>query len=131
MARIDGPKKVNPNLSDFRDLPEDKQKQIASQGGKASGEARRRNKTFKDIALNLLDLKVPQHVLETIRKTFPELKEEDITNRMAILYCQLAKALKGDTKAFEVLRDTSGEKPKDHMELHNLDTTPIEVKVVK
>lgn len=129
--KIDGPKAVNPNLSDFRDMAAERQKEIAAAGGKASGEARRRNKTFKDIAVNVLDLKAPPHIAKVIVKNFPELEAEEITNRVALLYSQLNKALKGNTRAFEVIRDTAGEKPTEKMEWRCLDTSPFEVKVVK
>lgn len=125
-----GPKTVNPNLSDFRDMPTERQKEIATAGGKASGEARRLKKTFKDIAKGALDLQTPPDVAAVLAKTFPELSGQEMTNRLALLYSQLDKALKGDTRAFEVIRDTAGEKPSDKLEVRNLDNSPFEIKVV-
>ena len=39
----------------------------------------------------------------------------------AIVAAQMQKALKGDAKAFEVLRDTAGQKPVDKVEQVNID----------
>lgn len=125
-----GPKTVNPNLSDFRTMAPERQRQIATAGGKASGEARRLKRTFRDIAREVLDLKTPQDVAAVLAKTFPELSGQEMTNRLALLYSQLDKALKGDTRAFEVIRDTAGEKPSDKLEVRNLDNSPFEIKVV-
>jgi hypothetical protein len=35
----------------------------------------------------------------------------------------IEKCLKGDTKAYEIIRDTIGEKPKDKVENLNIETT--------
>lgn len=126
-----GPKTVNPNLSDFRLMPEERQRKIAVAGGKASGEARRLKKTFKDIAKGALDLQTPPDVAAMLAKTFPELSGQEMTNRLALLYSQLDKALKGDTRAFEVIRDTAGEKPSDKLEVRNLKDSPFEIRVIE
>jgi hypothetical protein len=54
------------------------------------------------------------------RKTFREsllllLEQDDTQNK--INEALIAKAMNGDTKAFEVLRDTIGEKPKEEIEV--------------
>lgn len=108
---INGPKAVSLNLQDFRELAPEKQKNIASSGGKASGEARRLKNTFRDIASSLLELNAPKKVAKKIKKIFPDISVEGIDNRTALICSQLARALNGDTRAFEVIRDTAGEKP--------------------
>jgi hypothetical protein len=66
-------------------------------GGKASAEARRKKRDLK-LAI--------QTLLETdIKGKNGEVK----TGAEAIAIAQFQKALKGDTRAFEVLRDTSGQ----------------------
>ncbi len=77
----------------------------AKKGGIASGEARRRKRD--------------------IRLALEALLEKDITDRHgntmstaeAIAIKQIEKALKGDTKAFEVVRDSAGQKPSDKIDL--------------
>lgn len=73
----------------------EEQRKIASAGGKASGEARRRRKTLKAELLALLS-------------------DGDIQNQLSLAI--ITKALSGDVKAFEVIRDTIGEKPIEKIE---------------
>lgn len=83
------------DLKPFNQLTEEEQKALARKGGKASGEARRKRKTLKEELLLLLE-------------------EKDNQKNMTIAL--LMKALDGDIKAFEVVRDTIGEKPTDKIE---------------
>ncbi len=76
-----------------------------SKGGKASGEARRRRKTLKEELLALLS-------------------DDDIQERMSLAL--INEAIEGNnagsvTRAFEVVRDTIGEKPVDKVEQVNID----------
>ena len=64
-------------------------------GGLASGEARRKRKTLKEELLLMLS--------------------EGETQKSVSL-ALIEKAMNGDTKAFEVIRDTIGEKPADKVE---------------
>ena len=47
--------------------------------------------------------------------------EVKMSGAEAIAMKQMEKALKGDTKAFEVLRDTAGQKPVEKVEQINID----------
>lgn len=84
-------------------------------GGIASGEARRRKRD--------------------IRKALEALLEKDYTDKHgitmsgaeAIALKQLEKALKGDTKAFEVVRDTVGQKPVEKVALGATDEAKSEL----
>ena len=70
-----------------------------SKGGKASAEARRKKRDLR----NAIDI-----LLETdIKGKNGEIK----SGAEAIAIAQFQKALKGDTRAFEVIRDTAGQKP--------------------
>lgn len=76
-----------------------------SKGGKASGEARRRK---RDIRLAL------EALLER------DIQANDgtvLAGAEAIAVKQFEKALQGDTKAFEVVRDTVGQKPSEKVDL--------------
>lgn len=70
-------------------------REIGRKGGIASGEARRARKTLKEELLLLLE-------------------QGDTQTNMTLSL--LAKALDGDIKAYEVVRDTIGEKPKEKIE---------------
>lgn len=68
------------------------------------------------------------------RKTLREellslLAKGDTQSRMSL--AQLEKALNGDTKAFEVIRDTIGEKPTDKVENTGTQTLDINIKVME
>ena len=119
-------KQLNSNLQDLRDLPEDKRREIASAGGKASGEARRLKGTFKEIAKTLLDCQAPETALSKLLEVFPELSGAEIDNRAAMILSQMLKAIKGDTAAFMAIRDTAGEKP-DENNIHKFEGVNIVV----
>ena len=95
-------------------------KEHASKAGVASGKARRENKPMKDTLLALLSmpLKPGRSVdIETIAN-FARLKGKNITVQEAILLAQIKEALSGDTKAAEYIRDTSGNKFKETVEVN-------------
>lgn len=71
----------------------------AKRGGIASGEARRRKRDIRK-ALEIL-----------LEKDYTDKHGNTMSGAEAIALKQLEKALKGDTKAFEVVRDTVGQKP--------------------
>lgn len=72
----------------------------ASKGGKRSAEVRRQKRDLRRALEALLD------------KNMGKNKDgEDVSGAEALALKQFEKALKGDTRAFEVVRDTSGQKP--------------------
>ena len=83
----------------------DEQREIAQAGGKASGEARRRKRDIR-LALEALLERGIQASDGTI-----------LAGAEAIAVKQFEKALQGDTKAFEVVRDTVGQKPTEKVDL--------------
>lgn len=68
-------------------------------GGRKSGEARRRKKALRE------------H-LEALLAS----KQGDMTTAEALTLALVEKGLSGDVRAFEVIRDTIGEKPVDKSE---------------
>lgn len=72
-------------------------REIGKKGGKASGKARRRKKELKE----LLELALSQ----------PSGIVEGEDNYTAITAALILRAIEGDTKAYEVIRDTLGQKP--------------------
>lgn len=81
-----------------------------AKGGIASGEARRKKRDLKLAIQALLEADIKD------KKT-----GEIMSGAEALVLAQMKKALKGDTKAFEVLRDTSGQKPVEKVEQVNID----------
>jgi hypothetical protein len=88
------------NLIPFNQRTESEVRAIAANGGRKSGESRRARKTLKEELLLLLS-------------------EGD--TQKSVTVALLRKAMDGDVKAFEVLRDTIGEKPVDKVENKNVD----------
>lgn len=82
------------NLIPFNQLTEEEQRKIASKGGKASVKARRERKALKEELILLLS-------------------KGDTQEKISLAL--IKQALDGNTKAFEVIRDTIGEKPKEEI----------------
>ncbi len=74
----------------------DEQREIRKKGGIKSGEVRRARKTLKEELLLLLE-------------------SGNTQNKISLAL--IKKAIKGDIKAFEVIRDTIGEKPTEKQEI--------------
>jgi hypothetical protein len=94
------------NLKPLNTRTKSEQRKIAKMGGIKSGEVRQARKTLKEELLLLLD------------------KDDNQTNLTVSL---IQKALAGDTKAFEIIRDTIGEKPTDKQEIGNIDDKPLNI----
>lgn len=83
------------NLIPLNKRTKEEQRAITTAGGKASGESRRARKTLKEELLLLLS---------------------EGNTQKSVSVALLQKAMDGDVKAFEVLRDTIGERPADKVE---------------
>lgn len=98
-------------------LSKEELKKRQSNGGKKSGQVRRERKAFKESLIMLLEMKAPEQIGVQIKKTLPKLKDKDLNYQNAILVSLLQQAVKGNTKAVELIRDTIGEKPKEVVEI--------------
>lgn len=105
------------NLVSLGDRTTEEQRQIATMGGIASGKARREKKLMKDQMALLLSMPLMN---EDLKEKIKELgiAEEDIDNQMAIVMAMWQKAIKGNVKASEFIRDTLGEKMPDKFEVN-------------
>ena len=97
----------------------DEQVRTATKGGIASGIARREKKAMKETLITLLSMPLKSSKSIDIEevKSIASLKGKNITVQEAIMLAQINKAIKGDTRAAEFIRDSSGNKPKDGLEL--------------
>ena len=98
------------NLKSLADRTTKEKRKIGQMGGKASGEARRKKRDLKLAMQALLEADIKD------KRT-----GETMSGAEAIAVAQYRKALKGDAKAFELVRDTSGQKPVDKVEQVNID----------
>lgn len=96
------------NIGDYNNAhtPEER-KEHARRGGLAKGESYKKKRLLKEYLQAILDCETAQG------KTYAE----------EISFSLIQKALDGDTKAFEVIRDSIGQKPKDEIELNNSNIT--------
>lgn len=100
----------NENLKPVRSKSEARKR--GKQGGINSGKARRKKKELKE----LLELALSQK---------DEVTGED--NYTAITMALIQRALLGETKAYEIIRDTLGQKPTDKFEMS---TSDIKINIV-
>lgn len=76
-----------------------------------------KRQTFQDVARMMLEMAPKPEIVEKLREFLPGLNDKEITNRVAMMQKMIEKALQGDNYAFQVVRDTAGEKPVDKQEV--------------
>ena len=107
--------------------PEER-RENARKAGVASGKARKKKKQLKELANLILDNTIKdKSTVDRLKSTFPELENEDISYGLVLLLKQYEKAKDGDSKAFEIMRDTSGQSPvqKQEIDMQNLQNVTI------
>ena len=107
-----GTKNLKPNTRENRTKEE--QKQIATKGGIASGKARREKNTLRQCLEILLE------------RTLKDKKGIEMSGAEAASLKVFEKALKGDIRAFEVLRDTAGQKVPDKIMVSEVEQSAID-----
>ena len=103
------------NLKSIGERTTSEQREITRSGGKKSGEVRRKRKTIKQQLELLLSTPVSNEDLKKQIKKWG-IDDDDINNQMAVTVSLYQQALKGNTKAIEIIRDTVGEKPVEKLE---------------
>lgn len=96
------------------------QREIARQGGIASGKARREKKLMRETLDMLLSMPIKNGKLADVDdiRSFAAIKGKNISVQEAIVIAQIQKAMKGDTRAAEYVRDTIGQKPVDSVNMN-------------
>lgn len=113
------------NLKPFNSLTEKEQREITSKGGKASAKKRQQNKTFKEIINKFLNGQVSDERLKQQMIEFG-FADRDVSNKSCAVFALWKEAIKGNTKAFELMRDTIGEKPIEQIQNINPPVINIE-----
>lgn len=103
-------KGVNPkSLENLKPFTSEQDRELAKingrKGGIALGEKKKKMKTFKEELQQLLQM-------EILNKNGEKISTQQNINSALIL-----KAAKGDVRAYEVIRDTLGQRPKDEKEV--------------
>jgi hypothetical protein len=96
------------NLIPFSERSKEEARMYGKKGGIASGEARRAKRDLRK-AMELL-----------LEKEFKDAKGSSKSGAELLAFKQFQKALDGDTRAFEVVRDTAGQKPIERIEQVNI-----------
>lgn len=88
-------------------------------GGRASVKARQRKKAMRETLEMLLGMNIKKGRAADIEaiKSIADLKGKNITAEEAICLKAVMDAIKGDSKAREWVRDTSGERPTNDTKL--------------
>jgi len=103
------------------DFTREEREAMGRKGGIVSGETRRKQKTFRESIKAILALQTPDPEKQA------QLRELGIDDTIlnAINMAVSGKAAAGDVEAARYLRDTAGEKPREGLELGNLDDKPL------
>ena len=101
------------NLIKAEDLTSEQLRERASKAGKASVKAKRERKAMKETLEILLSMPVRNGKAADVEsiKSFAAMKGKNISVQEAVLVSMLQRALKGNVKAAEYIRDTIGENP--------------------
>ena len=113
------PRPTDANLK--RDFSSEELAENGRKGGVKSGETRRRQRTFRESVKALMQCGVLD---EDQRRTLEAMGLEP-TMLNQIQRAVFEKAAKGDVEAARYLRDTAGEKPREGLEIGNLDDQPL------
>ena len=113
------------NLIPVQSVEEAREK--GRKGGIASGKARREKKLLRETLESILSMPLKDGKGTTIDdiKNLAAVKGKNISVQEAIMLAQIQKAMKGDTRAAEYVRDTIGQEPTDKMQVS---MTPVIIK---
>ena len=122
MSGVKGKSGTSPNSkSNLRPINEnitpEQRKEIASKAGKASAEKKRQRKEMREMIQDIFEIGIKKgKVVEDI-KSLDDARGKNLTVGQALVLAQVKKAMSGDTRALEFLRDTMGEKPTNKQEI--------------
>ncbi len=105
------------DLIPFTERSEDEVKELNRLGGINSGAVRRKKAAMRDYVQFILGMKrkVSEKTLEQLKEM--GVTEDEVTGQTLALMKIMDKAIAGDIKAMEFLRDTAGEKPTDSVKM--------------
>ena len=107
----------------------DEQKEIARQGGIASGKKRKQNAEFKRLTKLFLNAKPSEKSQEILKRM--GFDDKEINNAMAIIYALGAKAQKGDAQAAKTLYEWSGQSIESNRKAEELELRKKEYELKK
>lgn len=96
------------NPQNLKRFSSEEARRNGKKGAVKSAQARREKKTFKELLKIALEMRT----------------KNGNTNAEEIVASMILKAQSGDVKAFEAIRDTIGEKPKDNVDVTTREEVP-------
>lgn len=102
----------------------EKAKRNGKKGGLKSQEARRTRKTMQEQLKKILELDVRQAKTKSILQKLG-LEDNEINNQMVLNVALYQKAAKGDTKAYEIIRDMIDGRPEIKIATENKESKVI------
>ena len=108
------------NLTPQSERTKEEQKRIATMGGKASGESRRKKRDMKASIETLFAMQTSDKYIKAFRKQGFDVPD-NLTNEQALTISMVAKSIAGDTRAANLVMDILGEKHHDKMKERELD----------
>ena len=111
----------------FFEMTKEELSQCGKVGAKKSAETRKKNRSMKLTLQALLSMPLKSGKLSSVEevKNFANLQGKNLTTEEAIMIKAIQRALKGDLASMQFIRDTSGQKPDD-----NLNVTEIKPVVI-
>ena len=115
-------------MSDNLKVPSSEEaRRYGAKGGIASGKARREKKAMKETLVTLLSLPIADGAADDVEEiqSLAAIKGKNISVQEAIMLAQIKKAIKGDTRAAEFVRDSSGNKIADDLNINGNVNNPL------
>lgn len=105
--------------NEFENMTPEQRRECGRKGGIASGESKRKKKAIRETLDVLLAMPVKSGKYADIEsvKNFAALKGKNINVQEAMVISMLQRAMKGDVKAAEWIRDTAGQRPVDNVNM--------------
>lgn len=103
------------NLITMNEMTEERQREIASMGGKASQAKAKERKRAREIAQAILASDMTDTQVNRILGKDKGMTGGDVSAYAVMMAKMVLQACKGDSKAATFMRDTAGDKPDDNM----------------
>ncbi len=115
------------NLIPVTERSKEEARAMSRKGGINSGKARRRKKTFKESLEVILDLTLKRGEKMDVDdiQSLADIKGKNISVQDAINIAMVQRAIKGDKAAAEWVRDTSGQKQAEKVEMTGEINNPL------
>ena len=116
---LTGKEKRLANLKPIHSLTDEEKHNLAVMGGKARGKQQQQQKTMRETMLTLLKTKVSRETAEKYLGDDAELLPEEELTYQGVMSAKMWQeaSMNGNAKAAEFVRDTSGQRPKDIVEV--------------